>query len=235
MSRGPRQEISLRVRSKGNYVAFASVLGVLSLDGRDPREEARKGARRMLDLPFVADVQELRDRVRRHIKRGSVNGGSPAGRDTVLRILNEALATEITCVLRYTRSAFTASAVHSLAIAEELLEHANEEQAHVDQLTERIMELGGTPNFDPEGLRTRSFADSVVGDSREDMLKEDLAAARIVIDGYRGIIRFLGEQDPASRRMLEGILVRKEEHAAGLLVLLGRLRSSDLSPGLWKQ
>src|SRR6187455_2748472 len=126
----------------------------------------------MNDKPFLTDVQELRRRARQHIEEGAVTDGYRANRDTVVRLLNEALATEIVCVLRYKRHYFMAQGIHSQAVAAEFLEHANEEQGHADQIAERIVQLGGEPNFDPEGLTTRSHAQYVEGGSLVDMIKE---------------------------------------------------------------
>src|SRR5207237_5313597 len=131
---------------------------------------------------FLTDVKTLRERARKHIENGAVTEGYKADRDTVVRLLNEALATEIVCTLRYRRHHFMAQGIHSQAVAAEFLEHANEEQGHADQIAERIIQLGGAPNFNPEGLLTRSHAEYVEGDSLVDMIKEDLVAERIAID-----------------------------------------------------
>lgn len=149
-----------------------------------------------------------------------MTAGYGADREMVLKLLNDALATEIVCVLRYRRHHFMAKGIQSKGIADEFLVHANEEQGHADQIAERIVQLGGEPDFAPESLVSRSHAEYVVGDSLIDMIKEDLVAERIAIDSYRGIIHYLGEQDPTTGRMLEGILAVEEQHADELADLL---------------
>jgi bacterioferritin len=173
---------------------------------------------------LLTDIKTLRKRARQHIEQGAVTPGYAAERETVIKLLNEALATEIVCVLRYRRHHFMASGLNSQAIAEEFLVHANEEQAHADQIAGRIVQIGGEPNFSPDGLTSRSHAEYVEGDTLLDMIKEDLVAERIAIDSYREMIAWLGDKDPTTRRMLEGILAMEEEHAddlAGLLAELG--------------
>ncbi|MDX6288324.1 MAG: bacterioferritin [Blastocatellia bacterium] len=174
----------------------------------------------MADKPFLTDVKTLRERARQHIEKGAVTEGYKADRETVNKILNEALATEIVCVLRYRRHYFMASGIHAEGVAAEFLQHANEEQGHADQIAQRIVQLGGEPNFNPEGLLTRSHAEYVEGDTLLDMIKEDLVAERIAIDSYREIIQYLGNDDPTTRRMMEGILAMEEEHADDLVNLL---------------
>lgn len=174
----------------------------------------------MSDRPFLTDVQTIRRRARRHIERGALTEGYRADRDTVVELLNEALATEIVCVLRYKRHFFMASGINAQSVAQEFLQHANEEQAHADEIAARIVQLGGEPNFSPEGLLTRSHAEYKEGRSLIDMIREDLVAERIAIDSYREMIAFLGTDDPTTRRMLEGILAMEEEHADDLSSLL---------------
>src|SRR5207244_13316713 len=140
-----------------------------------------------------------------------------------IKLLNEALATEIICVLRYKRHYYMASGIHFQSVAAEFLEHANEEQQHADQIAERIVQLGGAPNFSPEGLQTRSHAEYVEGTTLVDMIKEDLVAERIAIDSYREMANFCGNGDPTTRRMLEGILSMEEQHADDLSSLLKEL------------
>jgi bacterioferritin len=168
----------------------------------------------------LSDVQAIRKRAREHIEEGAVTAGYQADRDTVLKLLNDALATEIVCTLRYRRHYFMAKGIHSKSIADEFLQHSNEEQGHADQLAERIVQLGGEPNFSPDGLLTRSHAEYVEGTSLVDMIKEDLVAERVAIDSYREIIQFLGEKDPTSRRVMESILAVEEEHADDMADLL---------------
>jgi len=169
---------------------------------------------------FPTDVQTLRKRARRHIEEGAVTPGYGADRATVLKLLNESLATEIVCVLRYRRHHFMAKGIQSKSIADEFLAHSNEEQGHADQLAERIVQLGGEPDFSPEGLASRSHAEYVEGATLLDMIREDLVAERIAIDSYRDFIRYLDDQDPTTRRMLESILAVEEQHADELADLL---------------
>jgi bacterioferritin len=173
--------------------------------------------------PFLTDIQTLRERARRHIENGAVTEGYTADRETVVKILNEALATEIVCVLRYKRHYFMASGIHAEGVAAEFLEHANDEQGHADQIAQRIVQLQGEPNFNPEGLLMRSHAEYVEGTTLTDMIKEDLVAERIAIDSYREMITYFGTDDPTSRRMLEGILAVEEEHADDLVSLLEKM------------
>jgi bacterioferritin len=174
---------------------------------------------------FLSDIQTLRKRAREHIAQGAVTPGYHADRSVVLRLLNEALAKEIICVLRYKRHYFMAQGIHAEGVAAEFLEHANDEQQHADQIAARITQLGGEPDFSPEGLATRSHAEYVEGDTLEEMIKEDLIAERIAIDSYREMIAYLAEADPTSRRMLEEILAKEEEHADDLANLLQDLGS----------
>jgi bacterioferritin len=175
------------------------------------------------DKPFLTDIKTLRERARRHIEQGAVTEGYSADRETVIKVLNEALATEIVCVLRYRRHYFMASGIHAEGVAAEFLQHSNDEQGHADQIAQRIVQLGGAPNFSPEGLLTRSHAEYVEGETLSDMIKEDLVAERIAIDSYRDIIRYLDNDDPTTRRMMETILAVEEEHADDLVNLLDEL------------
>ena len=174
----------------------------------------------MSDKPFLTDVQELRRRARQHIEEGAVTNGYRADRDTLNKLLNEALATEIVCVLRYRRHYFMAQGIHADPVAAEFLQHANEEQGHADQISARIVQLGGSPNLNPDGLLTRSHSEYVEGNTLVDMIKEDLVAERVAIDSYSEMIRYIGEDDITTRRMLEGILAVEEEHADDLASLL---------------
>ena len=177
----------------------------------------------MADKPFLTDIKTLRERARKHIENGAVTEGYTADRDTVVKLLNEALATELVCVLRYKRHYFMANGIHADSVAAEFLEHATDEQGHADQIAARIVQLGGAPNFNPEGLLTRSHAEYVEGDTLTDMIKEDLVAERIAIDSYREMVNYFGNDDPTTRRMIEGILAVEEEHADDLVSLLGEL------------
>ena len=172
------------------------------------------------EAPFLSDIQTLRRRAREHIAQGAVTPGYHADRDVVLRLLNEALATEIVCTLRYRRHYFMAKGIHGESVAAEFLEHANDEQQHADQIAERITQLGGEPNFSPEGLLSRSHAEYKEGTSLQDMMKEDLVAERIAIDSYREIVQYLGNKDSTTRRLMEEILAKEEEHADDLASLL---------------
>ena len=177
----------------------------------------------MADKPFLTDIKTLRERARQHIENGAVTQGYSADRETVVKLLNEALATEIVCVLRYKRHYFMASGIHAESVAAEFLEHANDEQGHADQIAHRIVQLQGEPDFNPEGLLMRSHAEYVEGASLQDMIREDLVAERIAIDSYREMINYFGTQDPTSRRLLEGILAVEEEHADDLVNLLEKM------------
>ena len=176
----------------------------------------------MADSAFLTDVKTLRERARQHIERGAVTEGYQANRDVVLKLLNDAVATEIVCVLRYRRHYFMASGINAQAVADEFLLHANEEQSHADQIAARIVQLGGAPNLSPEGMLSRSHSEYVEGDSLIDMIRENLVAERIAIDSYRQMIQYLGNQDPTSRRLLEQILAVEEEHAEDMATLLDR-------------
>ena len=177
----------------------------------------------MADKPFLTDIKTLRERARQHIENGAVTQGYSADRETVVKLLNEALATEIVCVLRYKRHYFMASGIHAESVAAEFLEHANDEQGHADQIAHRIVQLQGEPNFNPEGLLMRSHAEYVEGTSLTDMIKEDLVAERIAIDSYRDMINYFGNDDPTSRRLMESILAVEEEHADDLVSLLEKM------------
>jgi bacterioferritin len=177
----------------------------------------------MAESPFLTDVKTLRARARQHIEQGAITPGYAADRDTVIRILNEALATEIVCTLRYRRHYFMAAGINAQSVAAEFLQHANEEQGHADEIAARIVQLGGQPDLNPDTLTTRSHAEYVEGHDLLDMIREDLVAERIAIDSYREIITYLGEKDPTTRRMMEGILAVEEEHADDLVSLLEEL------------
>jgi bacterioferritin len=169
---------------------------------------------------FLSDVKELRRRARQHLDAGAVTPGYAADRDTVLKLLNTALATEIICVLRYRRHYFTASGIHAQAVAEEFLEHAQEEQAHADQLAQRIIQLGGAPDFNPDGLSARAHSEYVEVDDLAAMIEENLVAERIAIESYTEMVHYIGDTDPTTRRIAEEILAKEEEHADELLTLI---------------
>jgi bacterioferritin len=173
--------------------------------------------------PFLTDVKTLRARARRHIEQGAVTEGYGADRKTVVRLLNEALATEIVCVLRYKRHYFMADGLNAKNAAAEFLQHATDEQGHADQIAARIVQLGGEPDFSPDGLLTRSHAEYVEGGSLAEMIREDLVAERVAIDSYREMVAYLGTGDSTTRRMLEDILAVEEEHADDLATLLAEM------------
>jgi bacterioferritin len=192
--------------------------------GSVPRAEQAQGQRPGSgDGPFLSDVKTLRERARKHIEEGAVTAGYGADREKVIELLNDALATEIVCVLRYKRHYYMATGIHAQSVQAEFLQHANEEQAHADQIAARIVQLGGEPNFSPEGLSSRSHSEYVEGTTLLDMIREDLVAERVAIDSYAEMIRFLGTNDPTTRRMLEGILAMEEEHADDLAALLEKV------------
>jgi bacterioferritin len=172
---------------------------------------------------FKADFEEIRRRAREHMELGPVTEAYRADREKVVDVLNEVLATEIVCVLRYKQHYFMAQGIHSQAVATEFLEHANEEQQHVDMVAKRITELNGKPNFNPDGLHTRSHAQYSESERLEDMIREDLVAERIAIGTYSEIIRWLGSDDPTTRRLIEQILAIEEEHADDLAKLLVKI------------
>ena len=172
---------------------------------------------------FVSDLEAIRERARTKMMDGAVTGAYLADKDQVIEVLNEVLATEIVCVLRYKNHYYMASGIHSQAAASEFLEHAEQEQEHVDQVAERITQLGGNPNFNPEGLHTRAHAEYKDVDTLEQMITEDLVAERVAIETYSEIVRWLGTDDPTTRLMIEGILKIEEEHADDLVNLLQRM------------
>ena len=171
-------------------------------------------------MNHLSDIQTLRERARQHIEDGAVTQSYAADRNTVLKLLNEALATEIVCTLRYKRHYFMADGIHSEPVKAEFLEHAQEEQVHADRIAERIVQLGGQPNFNPEGLTSRSHAEYKEGSNLRDMIVEDLVAERIAIESYSEIVRYLEGKDSTTRKLMEEILAAEEEHAEDLSSLL---------------
>src|SRR6266404_1086377 len=169
---------------------------------------------------FVADIEQIRRRARQHMENGAVTDAYRGDRETVIRVLNEALATELVCVLRYKRHYYMARGIHAQAVAEEFLEHAQEEQEHADKISERITQLDGAPDLNPDSLTRRSHSQYVEGESLVDMIREDLVAERIAIESYNEIVRYLGDNDPTSRRVMEEILAKEEEHADDLKSLI---------------
>jgi len=168
----------------------------------------------------LTDINTLRQRARQHVEQGAVTEGYNADRETIIRLLNESLATELVCTLRYKRHYFMASGIKASVAAEEFLEHANQESEHADKLAERIVQLGGEPDFNPDNLSKNSHAQYVAGNSLKEMVLEDLVAERIAIDSYREIIQYIGDKDPTTRRIFEDILAQEEEHADDMSDLL---------------
>ena len=169
---------------------------------------------------FVKDVEEIRQRAIRHIEEGAVTSAYQLDKNRSIAILNEALATEIVCVLRYMHHYFMATGVHGRSVADEFKEHADAERDHADQIAERIQQLGGKPDFNPATLVQRSVAQYVEGETLADMIREDLIAERSVIEVYTQMIRYFGDKDPTTRVMVEGILADEEEHANDLADML---------------
>jgi bacterioferritin len=178
------------------------------------------GTTAVAEKPFLSDIKLIRDRARRHIEKGAVTEGYKADREAVVKALNGALATEIVCVLRYKRHYFMAKGIQGQGVAAEFAQHAAEEQAHADLLADRIVQLGGAPDFSPAGLAARSHSEYAEGRDLAEMIQEDLIAERIAIDSYGELIRYIGNDDPTTRVLLEGILAKEEEHADDLSTLL---------------
>ncbi|HZS40579.1 MAG TPA: ferritin-like domain-containing protein [Polyangia bacterium] len=174
---------------------------------------------------FITDIQTLRDRAREHIEEGAVTPSYGVDRETAIKLLNDALATELVCVARYKFHYYMAKGIHAESIRAEFLAHAGEEQQHADVLSERIVQLGGKPELDPSGLTARSHSEFIEGNTLVDMIREDLIAERIAIDSYRDMIRFFGHGDSTSRRVMETILAKEEEHAEDLATMLQQLGS----------
>lgn len=171
---------------------------------------------------FVSDIKRMRTQARLHMEAGAVTEGYKGDRQQVVAVLNDVLATEIVCVLRYKRHFFMARGINSEPVKAEFLQHANDEQLHADQLSERITQLNGEPDLNPEGLATRSHSQYETSDDLATMIKEDLVAERVAIDTYAEIVRWLGEKDPTSRRLMESLLEKEEEHANDMNDLLSR-------------
>jgi bacterioferritin len=183
----------------------------------------RRGeAKRVEGLPVTREVAEIRRRARENVENGAVTEEYRADRKAVVKLLNETLATEMVCVLRYKRHYFMASGIHAQTAAAEFLEHATMEQSHADRVAERIIQLGGEPDWNPDTLTARSHAEYVEGETLMDMLREDLVAERIAIESYTQFIRYLGDSDPTTRRLMEEILANEEEHADDLKTLMER-------------
>jgi bacterioferritin len=185
-----------------------------------PNSLSRKEAPKEGSTPFLSDVQTLRDRARDSISSGAVTFTYNGDPQKTVEILQSVLATELVCVLRYTQHSITATGISSQAVKEEFAEHAKEEQEHALAVAERITQLGGTPNFDPHGLATRSASQFAPGENLVDMIKENLIAERIAVEHYQELIRYFGDSDPTTRHMLVKILAVEEEHADDMHDLL---------------
>ena len=172
---------------------------------------------------FLIDLKKIRENARNHMEEGAVTEGYKADRQQVLKVLNEALATEIVCVLRYKRHYYMAQGISSDSVKAEFLQHATEEQQHADWIAERITQLGGEPDFNPKGLADRSHSEYVEGKTLVDMIKEDLVAERIAIQTYQEIIRWLGDGDPTTKILIEQINKVEEEHANDMSDLLTKM------------
>ena len=174
----------------------------------------------IVEHPFLSDVETLRARAKKNIERGAVVEGYQANRQAVIELLNTALATEIVCALRYRRHHFMAAGLHAEAIAAEFLVHSDQELGHADRLAERIVQLGGEPELDPSTFTARSHAEFGSTTSLEEMLRENLVAERIAVESYTELVRYVGDGDPTTRRLLEDILAVEERHADELAGLL---------------
>ncbi len=174
----------------------------------------------MSTTPFLSDVQELRRRARENMMNGPVTSDYRGDVKQSVEVLNQALATELVCVLRYKRHYYMSRGIYKDAVAQEFLQHANEEQQHADMIAERITQLGGEPDFNPQGLASRSHSEYKEGENMIDMIKENLIAERVAIESYREMVRFFGDNDPTTRRMIEQILAVEEEHANDMVDLL---------------
>ena len=189
------------------------------MDSRPSKKPSGKKVKNKLP-PLLTDKSLLRKLARKKVDDGAVTQDYGLHKETVIRLLNDALATEIVCTLRYKRHYYVASGIKGRMVATEFAEHARQELEHADQIAERIMQLGGTPNFDPVGLADRSHAEYYAGTDLQDMIRENLIAERIAIENYRAFAQFLGNEDPTTRRMIESILAMEEEHADDLIDLL---------------
>ena len=181
----------------------------------------------MTKAKVLTDVKTLRHDARQHLERGAVTVGYSADRTEIIKQLNEALATELVCVLRYRRHHFMARGIHARSVASEFLAHSNEEQGHADLIAARIVQLGGEPNFAPDGLAQRSHAEYVAGTTLESMIRENLVAERIAIDSYRDMVEYVSTNDPTTSDMLKKILAVEEEHADELADFLEDMPSKE--------
>jgi bacterioferritin len=192
---------------------------------KDPTDGTPKTAK-----PSFTSKEELRKRARKNIEEGAVTSGYKGDRARVIELLNDALATELVCVLRYKRHYFSAKGIVSESVAEEFLQHASEEQQHADQLAERITQLGGEPDMDPRKIADRAHSEYTEGKTLVEMIREDLVNERIAIDSYAEMIRFVGDDDTTTKRMLEEILAKEEEHASEFADLLVKVETTKPAP-----
>lgn len=169
---------------------------------------------------LVLDVKDIRARARKHMEDGAVTDGNKSDRKQVIAVLNDVLATELVCVLRYKRHYYMARGIHAESVKGEFLQHAAEEQQHADWIAERITQLDGAPNFNPEGLAQRSHAEYDESTDLSSMIRANLLAERVAIESYSDIVRWLGNDDPTTRKMIEDILKMEEEHANDMASLL---------------
>jgi len=188
-----------------------------------PGEYAADNLKEQHMSELLTDIAKLRQRARQHMDQGPITSGYKADRTKVIAVLNEALATEIVCVLRYKRHYYMAKGINAEPVAQEFLQHATEEQMHADQIAQRIVQLQGEPNFNPEGLTSRSHSEYIEGQSLVDMIREDLVAERIAVESYSEIVRWLGNDDPTTRSLMEEILKKEEEHADDLSNMIATL------------
>ena len=196
----------------------------------EDRVSERSASKESRPKPFLTDVETLRERARQHLSKGAVTPNYRGDVGKTIEILQSVLATEIVCVLRYTMHAVSASGISSEGVKAEFAQHVKEEQQHMQAVAERINQLGGKPNFDPEGLATRSASQYAEGENLVDMIKENLIAERIAVEHYRELIRYFGDDDPGTRVMLEGILVTEEEHANDMQDLLDAHQGETAKP-----
>jgi len=180
--------------------------------------------------PFLSDIKTLRAQARKNLQDGAVTAAYQGGVKQAIDILQSVLATELVCVLRYTMHAVAATGISSDGVKAEFDEHAMEEHQHAREVAERINQLGGKPNFNPEGLAMRSASQYIEGDNLVDMIKENLIAERIAVEHYRELIRFFADKDPTTRRMLESILAKEEEHANDMHDLLVAHEGNPMLP-----
>lgn len=179
---------------------------------------------------FFSDVRTLQERARQDMQLGAVTPNYGHDREVVIRVLNHALATELVCLLRYKNHYFTANGMGWIAIAEEFIDHAEDEEDHADRIADRIQQLGGKPDFHPQTLLERSHSDYAEGTTLRQLIEEDLLAERIAIESYNEILRFLEDRDPTTRRLMEDILAKEEEHASDMSRLLGRIEARGQVP-----